>query len=169
PGVPGNAAPFITAGQWTMTGTGGADVGAFTATITVPTALTCTNCDSIGTIDRSKPLLIQWTGGGGSSDSVQIGGISTVASIADPTKNVAVVFSCTARASDQQFTVPVSVLQQLPQVSSDPTAANVGALVLVNVLSNAATTFTAPLTAGGNLDLGFFGYAGTVVKLVGYN
>ena len=132
-------------------------------------ALTCTTCDSIGTIDRTKPLLVQWTGGGGSSDYVQIGGTSTTASIADPTQNVAVIFACTARASDLQFTIPASVLGQLPKVANDPTGANIGALVLVNVLGNPATTFAAPLVPSGNLDLGFFGYAGLIIKLVGYN
>jgi uncharacterized protein (TIGR03437 family) len=167
-----SSAPVIQAGQWSMKGTGGADIGAFTGTVTVPTPLACTNCDGatgINTIDRTKPLLVTWTGGGGSSDYVQVGGLSTVASTADPTKNVVVVFSCTARATDGQFTVPVSILSQMPQSSADPTAANHGALVLVNVLGNSGTAFTAPLAAGGNIDLGFFGYSATSVKLVSYN
>lgn len=164
--------PVIQAGQWSMSGTGGADIGAFHATVTVPTPLACTNCadpNGIDAIDRTKPLLVTWTGGGGSSDYVQVGGLSTVASTADPTKNVAVVFSCTARASDGQFTVPVSILSQMPPSSADLLAANTGALVLVNVLGNSGTAFTAPLTAGGNIDLGFFGYSATLIKLVGYN
>jgi len=164
-----NSTPVIQAGQWTMTGTGGADIGAFTATVTVPDALACKNCDGINTVDRTKPLVVQWTGGGGSSDYVQIGGLSTAVSTADPTKNVAVIFSCTARASDGQFSVPVSVLSQLPQSSAELLATNTGALVLVNVLGNSGTTFTAPLTAGGSIDLGFFGYSATLIKLVGYN
>jgi len=168
----GPATAYIQPGQWTMKGTGGKDIGPFTASVTVPAALTCTNCDGptgINTIDRTKPLTVQWTGGGGSSDYVQIGGLSTVASTADPTKNVAVIFSCSAHASDGQFTVPVSILSQMPQSSGDLLAANTGALVLVNVLGNSGTTFTAPLTAGGNIDLGFFGYSATLIKLVGYN
>jgi uncharacterized protein (TIGR03437 family) len=164
--------PAMQPGQWTMKGTGGADIGAFTGTMTVPAPLACTNCDGangISTIDRTKPLVVQWTGGGGSSDYVQIGGLSTAVSTADATKNVAVIFSCTAHASDGQFSVPVSILSQLPQSSADILATNTGALVLVNVLGNSGTTFTAPLTAGGNIDLGFFGYSATLIKLVGYN
>jgi uncharacterized protein (TIGR03437 family) len=167
-----NSTPVIQAGQWTMKGTGGAGIGAFTGTVTVPAPLACANCDGatgINTIDRTKPLLVTWTGGGGSADYVQIGGLSTAVSTADATKNVAVIFSCTARASDLQFSVPVSILSQLPTSSGDLLATNTGALVLVNVLGNSGTAFTAPLTAGGNIDLGFFGYSATVVKLVGYN
>ncbi|HXB69034.1 MAG TPA: hypothetical protein VNY05_12365 [Candidatus Acidoferrales bacterium] len=167
-----SATPVIQPGQWTMTGTGGADIGAFTSTVTVPAPLACTNCDGttgINTIDRTKPLLVTWTGGGGSGDYVQVGGLSTVVSTADAAKNVAVIFSCSARASDLQFTVPASILNQMPQSSADLLAANTGALVLVNVLGNSGTAFTAPLTAGGNIDLGFFGYSATVIKLVGYN
>jgi hypothetical protein len=37
------------------------------------------------------------------------------------------------------------------------------------VLGNSGTSFTAPLAAGGNIDLGFFGYSATLIKLVGYN
>ena len=164
PGAPG----VIEAGQWTMQGTGGPDIGAFTACIAVPAPLNCTNCDSIGAIDRTQPLTVTWTGGGGSQDSVQIGGLSTAPSTADPTKNIAVVFSCSARASDQTFTVPVGVLSQMPPSSADPNAANNGVLILVNVLGG-SNTFTAPLTAGGNLDLGFFSYSSLFFKLVGYN
>jgi uncharacterized protein (TIGR03437 family) len=165
----GPSTPFIEAGDWMIAGTGGPDVGAFTATLTVPAALTCTNCDQITAIDRTKPLLVTWSGGGGSSDYVQIGGTSSAPSTADPAKNVVVIFSCTARASDGQFTVPVSVLGQVPRGAADILAANTGALVLINVLGNPTTAFTAPLTAGGSLDLGFFGYAGIFFKLVAYN
>ena len=170
--VLGSSTPVIQPGQWTMKGTGGADIGAFTASVTVPAPLACSNCDGatgINTVDRTKPLVVQWTGGGGSSDYVQIGGLATTPSTADPSKNVAVIFSCTARASDGQFTVPVSILGQMPQSSADLLAANTGALVLVNVLGNSGTAFTAPVTAGGNIDLGFFGYSATSVKLMGYN
>src|SRR5205823_6613009 len=47
PGVPpvpgGLPANYITPGQWSIAGTGGSDIGAFTAPITVPTLFNCTN------------------------------------------------------------------------------------------------------------------------------
>ena len=167
PGVPavptGLPASFIEAGQWSLKGTGGSDIGAFTATVTVPTPLTCKNCD-LDTIDRSQPLTINWSGGGGSQDYVQIGGFATTPSLADSTKNVAVIFSCTARASDGTFTVPVSILSQLPTSSSDVlSAANVGALAIVNGLGSSSATFTAP-----GLDAGYFGYSSLLYRAMGY-
>ena len=159
---------FIQPGQWTIKGTGGADVGAFSASITVPTPLNCSPSCDITTIFRTQPLTIQWTGGGGSQDYVQVAGVATAASLADSTKIVAVLFSCTAKATDGSLTVPVSVLSQMPTSSSDPLAANTGLLLVINGLGNSSTAFTAPLTAGGNLDAGYFGYSSVLTKLMNY-
>jgi uncharacterized protein (TIGR03437 family) len=172
PGVPvvpsGLPATYIESGPWSIKGAGGTQVGALSATVSVPAPLVCTNCDGITSIDRSQPLTLNWTGGGGANDYVQIGGAATAASLADPSKNVASLFACTARASDGKFTIPASVLGQLPTSSSDPTAANTGALIIVNGLGTANASFTAPLTTGGNLDAGYFGYSSVLTKLVGY-
>src|SRR5262249_15309628 len=147
-------------------GTGGADVGAFTANITVPPDLVCLNCTGTS-IDRSKPLTLAWSGGG-AQDYVQVVGVSTSVSLADASKNVATVFACTGRASDNTLTVPVSILSQLPSASGDPTANNIGGLAIISGSGNASASFTAPLTAGGNLDVGYFGYTSVLYKLVGY-
>jgi hypothetical protein len=180
PGVPvvpaGIPASFIVPGQWTVKGTGGVDVGAFSASITVPTPLNCSPSCDITTIDRTQPLTIQWTGGGGSQDYVEVAGVATTPSLADPTKNVAVLFACAGKASDGTLTVPVSVLSQMPTSSSDPLASNTGALLIINGLGNSSTAFTAPLTmltpAGvapaGNLDAGYFGYSSVLTKLMNY-
>jgi uncharacterized protein (TIGR03437 family) len=167
PGVPnaptGLPASFIEAGAWSIRGAGGADIGAFTANITVPTPLNCTNCGTITSINRSQPLTISWTGGGGNQDYVQIGGFSTTPSLADPSSNVAVIFSCTARASDNVFTVPANVLSQLPENSGSFLSGEFGVLTVVNGLGSSNATFTAP-----NLDFGYFGYTSILTRLVGY-
>ncbi len=55
-------------------------------------------------------------------------------------------FTCVTAADVGTFTVPASVLQQLPAAKGS-----------VKVSSNyKMTTFTAPLVAGGNIDYGFF-------------
>ena len=164
----GLPATFIEPGSWTIKGTGGADVGPFSASITVPPALNCSPSCDITTIDRTQPLTIQWTGGGGNQDYVEVAGVATAASLADPKTNVAVLFACTARASDGTLTVPVSVLSQMPTSSADITAPNTGALLVINGLGNSSTAFTAPLTAGGNLDAGYFGYSSVLTKLMNY-
>jgi uncharacterized protein (TIGR03437 family) len=158
---------FLTPGVWTMTGPGGPDVGAFSASITVPTPLTCTNCSNLNTIDRTKPLTITWSGGGGSQDWVEIGGISTAPLIANTSNNVATIFLCAAHASDQTFTVPTAILSQLPPAEDNPLATNFGTLVLVNMLGS-GNSFTAPLT-GGKFDLSFFNYSTVFLRVVGFN
>jgi hypothetical protein len=158
----------IKPGAWTMTAPGGSDIGAFTASITVPTPLTCSNCSSIATINRSQPLTINWTGGGGSQDWVEIAGISRAPLIADTTKSVAAVFLCAAHATDQTFTVPANILAQLPPSSNNPLALSFGTLGVINVLGT-SNSFTGPLTAGGNLDLAFFNYSSVFLRVVGFN
>jgi len=166
PGFPtlpaGLPSSFIEPGQWSMKGSGGSDIGAFTANLTAPTPLTCRNCD-FQSIDRTQPLTINWSGGGGSQDYVQIVGVASTPSVADTSKNVAVAFSCTARASDATFTVPDSVLGQLPTSSSDLTAAATGIFAIINGLGSAAATFTA-----SGLDSGYFGYSSLQYRTMGF-
>jgi hypothetical protein len=180
PGIPtvpaGLPSTFIEPGLWSIQGTGGIGVGPFSASITVPSPLNCSPSCDITSIDRTQPLTIQWTGGGGSQDYVEVAGVATTPSLADATKNVTVLFACTAKASDGALTVPVSVLSQMPTSSSDPLASNTGALLVINGLGNSGTSFTAPLTmltpAGiapaGNLDAGYFGYSSVRTKLMTY-
>jgi len=175
PGIPtvpaGLPSTFIQPGQWTINGTGGADVGAFSAPITVPAPLNCSPSCDITAIDRTQPLTIQWTGGGGAQDYVQVAGVATTPSLVDPTKNVAVLFSCTAKASDGTLTVPISVLSQMPTSSSDPLAANTGALLVINVSGNDPISYSGlvPLFPNASgLDGGFFGYSSVRTKLMNY-
>jgi uncharacterized protein (TIGR03437 family) len=158
---------LIQPGLWTMSGPGGGDIGPFTASITVPTPLTCTNCSALTSIDRSQPLTINWTGGGGSQDWVEVAGISTTPLVADTTKNVAGVFFCAAHASDQALTVPANILAQIPAAGNNPLAANYGTIAVINVLGT-ANSFTAPLTAGGNLDLALFSYSSVFLRVVAF-
>ena len=173
PGTPtvptGTPASYLEAGTWTIKGTGGTDVGPFSASIALPTAFNCSPSCDITSVDRTQPLTIKWTGGGnGPQDYVQVAGVSTTPSTADPTQNVAVLFACTARASDLSLTVPVSVLSQVPAIAVDALAGKFGALLITNGLGSSTTSFTAPLTAGGNLDAGYFGYASVLTKLIDY-
>jgi hypothetical protein len=63
------------------------------------------------------------------------------------------------------------VLQQIPQVSADPTSGSIGNLSVFAAPDPAQGqgVFTAPLTAGGNVDFGFFTYLVGSSKTVGYN
>ena len=95
----------------------------------------------------------------------QIGGSQT-----NPTFDVT-VFSCIAQASAGNLTVPSSVLQQLPVVSADITSGAIGFLGVLAVPDpgKGQGVFTAPLTAGGNVDFASFSYAAGSSKTVGFN
>jgi hypothetical protein len=156
----GNTAATIAAGTYTLRGTGGADIGAFTASVTIGAPL---RVGSIAdNIPRSSPLTVTWTGGG-SGEVVSISGTSgTTVSGSNPNNPVydAGVFICTANASAGTFTVPTAVLSQLPATPPGglTSGTGVGAMVVSSTTNVTPTngTFTAPLTAGGNIDSGFF-------------
>ncbi len=110
PGLPGgNATPYLVPGTYRIdNGSGGADVGAFSGQLTVPTALTWTNEGSIVNVNRSNNLTVTWTGG--SSDStVLIIGFSAI------TDKSGAAFECLAQGNPGTFTVPSWVLSALPQ------------------------------------------------------
>jgi uncharacterized protein (TIGR03437 family) len=110
------APKFLTSGTWTVTGTGGNDIGAFTASLNITGPVTVTNGASFGqTVSRSTPLTINWTGGG-PNDIVFIAGESTAVLV--PSSVLQLVFDwsfdCYAPAAAGTFTVPTNILQTLP-------------------------------------------------------
>jgi uncharacterized protein (TIGR03437 family) len=116
-----------TFGTFTFTGSGGKDVGAFTASISYNNPLVWTNMSSITSISRSQGVTINWTGGA-SGTYVFIYGGSTNA-----TGSLSVSFECFAPVSANQFTVPSYVLLALP-----PSGAGAGTGSLY--VSNAAAS-----------------------------
>lgn len=127
-------ATTFTPGQYVITGTGGADVGPFTANYTMAPPLVWTNRPtSTATVNRAAGLPITWTGG--TPDGyVTISGTSTYYG-ATAKSNVTVTFTCTARASDGTFTVPPIVLLALPPTASAPGSTIVipGSLIVTHV------------------------------------
>jgi uncharacterized protein (TIGR03437 family) len=171
-GVGGTGTPTLAQGRYTIAGTGGSDIGAFSASIDFPGAFTWTNEAALpAVVPRNQDRTFTWTGGGEGLVTVtgfagnQKGGTQT-----NPIYDVA-VFTCVAQASAGTLTVPSSVLQQLPAVSGDITSGAIGTLALLAVAdpNKGQGFFTAPLTAGGNIDLGYFSYAIGSAKIVGFN
>jgi uncharacterized protein (TIGR03437 family) len=120
-----------TGGSFTFTGTGGTNVGAFTASISYTSPLAWTNMSGIKTVTRAGGQPITWTGGAPNS-YVYISGDSSSSS-------ASASFTCYAPASAGQFTIPSYVLLALP-------AGNSGSLLVENVVTS---TFTASgLTSG---------------------
>ncbi|MCW5977539.1 MAG: hypothetical protein KIT09_05660 [Bryobacteraceae bacterium] len=169
PGVPGSGSgsPTISAGAYTLSGTGGVDIGAFNASVTVPSPLTWTNRDAITEINRSQNLNLTWTGGG--SDLVWIFGSSAVRSGGtedDPIYDGA-VFICYQNANAGSFSVPSAILSQLP--ASGDILEGTGGMLMLSLTGPAnGGPFTAPLTAGGNIVRGSFTYSNGFMKTVSY-
>ena len=149
----------IVAGTYTLNGAGGKDVGAFTASLNLASPLTVTG-GLPATVNRGAGLTLNWTGGN-SSDIVEvIGGSSSSTKSGTNTTVTVSEFFCTTTAGQGGITVSSSLLNQLPAVTSTTlSGGSYGFLEVasfVNPGSAAKGNFTAPLTAGGNIDFGLF-------------
>ncbi len=157
PGLGFNTSPLITTGTYTLAGTGGANVGPFTASVTLGTPIALTGALP-AEITRDQGVTLNWTGGG-STDLVEVIGFSgfVVGNIGDSPVYDGSVFICTTTAGNGSFTVPAAVLQQLPVTPGDATV-GLGGLGIVSTpkLAPGSGLFTAPLVAGGNIDTGVF-------------
>jgi uncharacterized protein (TIGR03437 family) len=159
--------PILGPGSWTLSGNGGADVGKFSANITLPGDLNWTNGGNFATlpVPRSTGLTFTWTGGNlNASSVVTIFGNSTIVNVKDPSQTRAKSFYCAVPASASPFMVPASVVQQLP---SSTTVAGETAYGTLGITTGGLGTFTAPLTKG-NLDAGVTAYGEAYVLSVKY-
>ena len=165
--------PTLTQGAYTLSGTGGAGVGAFSASVALPGDFVWTNESAVtGTISPSAPLTVTWSGV--ATGLVTIAGEAWTRVSGGTTPGAiysAFGFLCNAAGSAGSFTVPAAMLQQLPSVGNNPLNTTFGTLSVIAVPSpsNFPGTFSAPLTAGGATDLGFLGYGIANIKTVGYN
>jgi uncharacterized protein (TIGR03437 family) len=117
PNFPGSTPDYLEPGDYTISGPGGTDVGAFQARLTIANPVTWTkaNRDAISTIDRSQDLTIQWTGGA-DTGYVAVFGTSTTNTPVNPADppQVTGTFACVEKAGAGQLTVPGYVLSALP-------------------------------------------------------
>lgn len=99
---------YLAAGQYSLAGPGGADVGSFTGMLDiVPDLVVTNNPDDFKVINRSSGVTLRWSGGDPSTILTIAGG--SMGSLSD-----AAAFVCIQNTSAGQFTVPSSVLSQLP-------------------------------------------------------
>jgi hypothetical protein len=145
--LPGSASFSLVAGTYTLSGNGGKDVGTFSTSLTLGSPLIITG-GLPSTVTRGAGLPLSWTGGN-SSDIVEIVGLSeTTTGTGTNAVTSGAEFICTTTAGKGTFTVPASILTQLP-------ASATGVLEVSS--GNESASFTAPLKAGGSIDLGYFG------------
>jgi hypothetical protein len=115
-----NTATTLQAGTYNFTGAGGPDVGAFSASYTMPPVFTWTNQSSLATVVRANGATVTWTGGD-PAGYVAISGTSTLLG-ATAASTATVSFTCTARITDGSFTIPPAVLLALPPTTAAPGA-----------------------------------------------
>jgi len=151
PGFSGDWGPeYLVPGLYTVDLPAGSDVGAFSATLTLPAPIQWTNRDSFSVVRRSQDLTVTWTGGDSAKEYVVIGGRSVVA-----TNRIGAGIRCVERASAGRFTIPAWLLSTLPATSG---------LFPGTSLPTGAVTFDthtivepARFQAQG-IDVGYFGY-----------
>jgi len=127
-------------------GSGGPDVGPFTAQLQLTSPLVWSNMNAISTVTRSSGLTVTWTGGD-SSTYVGITGLSIgFINPGDTTDFVVGSFTCEAPASAGSFTVPPAVLLEMPASAS---------LEGISFSSLSLSNFTTPVTfKATGLDVG---------------
>jgi uncharacterized protein (TIGR03437 family) len=128
---------MVPGGTYTMTGPGGTQVDAFTATVTVPSSFTVTNWSSLSLVNRTQPLTVNWTGSGFDQILIYIQGPP-------------VALSCTVPASSGTYTIPTAALAYLPATSSGQISVTAG----LAATSFLGTSLTPGLVAGGQADFG---------------
>lgn len=142
----------IVPGTYTLKASGGHDVGAFSATVTLGPTFTLTG-GLPTTINRSAGLTLNWTGGN-STDAVVIFGEAAVGSVANSDQTGG-IFECFTTAGKGTFTVPASILTQLPAVTSAQISGETatGSIAVVTSVqpSSGDGYFNAPLTSGGTI------------------
>ena len=158
--------PILGPGSWTLSSNGGADVGAFSAKVTLPDNLNWTNAGNFSTVPRSdQGITILWSGGNLSASSVvTVFGNSTVVNVKDPSLTRGKSFYCAAPASAGKFVVPGSVVLQIP---SSATASGETAYGALGITTGGLGSFTASLTKG-TLDAGVMAYGEAYVLSVKY-
>lgn len=134
-------------GSYTISGTGGADVGPFSSTTVFPASFTATNFSSITAIDRSQPLTFTWSGTGIDQVSIILTSSLTAGGLVHIT-----TLNCNVPSGPGTYTVPAAALATLLPAAVSGTA--FGGVSIGG--SNTQGKFTANLTKGGQLDLGTF-------------
>jgi uncharacterized protein (TIGR03437 family) len=105
------AGTFLVAGDYTVSGTGGKDVGSFTANINIPVSpvlVTPSSANNLS-VTRAKGMTVNWNANG-SKGTLEL----IVSSATDGTFNTSPTVSCKVPASAGTFTIPGYMLLALP-------------------------------------------------------
>jgi uncharacterized protein (TIGR03437 family) len=142
-------------GNYTLTASGGSQVGPFSVTSTFPSAFSVTNLSSLANVNRSQPLTVSWTGSSG-FDTVEIQ-INTTSETS--TTVFGTDLNCAVPSTLGTYTIPASVLARLTPTANallQVTADNTGGFP-ASAESTMDPNTVIPLTTGGLVDFGGFG------------
>lgn len=144
----------LTAGTYTLSGTGGTAIDAFSATIDLAAPITWTNRPEINDIDRNNPLDIYWTPGP-DADLVTVTGLA-MGPVPDAPKAIGRLFTCQAPASAGALTVGADILQLMPVTGGSEDS--MGLLSVLHSSTPPNGVFQAPLVGGGTTEYGRIAY-----------
>jgi hypothetical protein len=150
--LPGQLSFSLPAGSYTLNGAGGNDVGSFNTSLTLGAPLTLSS-PLPTTVVRSSPLTINWTGGIASNMVEIVGSSGTTTGTGANAVTTTTEFLCVTTAGAGTFTVPASILSQLPATAT--TGSSTGVLEVASF--NTSATFSATLKADGSTIAGSFG------------
>jgi len=124
---------YLTPGSYTLSGSGGADVGPFQVSIAVPSPFTWTNRDETTIVNRSQPLTLSWSGAP-AAQPLAIFGVDS-----DLPTNSSAMFLCFAPAGASSFTVAPEVLSAIPPTRQNPLSSKAA----IYLMSSAPVPFSA--------------------------
>ncbi len=150
---------YLSPGAYTIDdGSGGTQVGAFKAMLTIPSStVVWTNESAVSNIPRSQDLTVTWSGGAAGGIVAIFGGS------ADPSTGAAAGFQCVAPADAGTFSVPTWLLSALPASGKDPTVG-----VAVGFLALASTLAQPIRFEATGIDIGFFNWVELQTETVVY-
>lgn len=139
---------FLDPGNYVVNVAGGPDVGPVQAKVTVEDAVVWTNRDQVGIIDRSQPLVLNWSNDDPTENTL------ILAANADVPTNSTGLFACVAGPGVTTFAVPSQILSALPASR-------------FRYLEQRGLLFLAPVSAGGFPSFTASGLdAGVILPLV---
>jgi len=160
-GTPGTSSSSLQPGTYTVTGSGGNDVGPFNTSITIGSPLTLSS-PLPTTVTESAGLTLNWTGGN-SSDVVEIiGGSGTILGTGTSQITNSTEFICSTTAGQGTLTVSPSILTQLPTITAAQVAAFTAAGFLEVTSGPTPVNFNATLTKGGTIPSTFSSFVSTL-------
>ena len=144
-------------GTYTITGSGGTQIGPFTASATLPQSFTVTNWDAITGINRANGLTVNWSGTGFNTVVITATGQSS---------SETMTVSCAVAGSLGTFSIPQGALAMLfpTQIATLTVTATTVVPGTTAQLRTTVQTLVPSLVGGGQVNYGDVGGQISVLK-----